>query len=369
MNKGLQLVERIDQKLSIRNFKKEIAAIYFHNKDYKKAYLLLLDFTRLQDKIYNDESIKRIAEMRTIYETEQKEEQIELLAKEQAKQEKKIKSQNVTLKRTQTQLIILTLVFIITLVTFLLLRNRNRYRQKEFLNYQKLRYRESQIQSIINAQEKERERVARDIHDSVGSGLSALKMYISNLDPGVKNNDHKTKSTYSNSLDMLDNIHREIRNISFNLKPKIIASQGLYAALEEMIRRINNIGVISISLNTFDFEDRLPPGIEINIYRVLQEIFNNIMKHSNARHVSIQLTKYEKELNLMVEDDGSGFDIRDLEKNDSYGWDNIISRLELINGKHVIDTLAGRKGTTIIIDVPLEEYEREPATSHQVIDR
>ncbi|MCF8304203.1 MAG: sensor histidine kinase [Bacteroidales bacterium] len=363
LKKGLSLVEQIEQNLSVRNFKKEIAAIHYQTHDYKKAYQELLDFAELQDQIYNNESIKRIAEMRTIYETEKKEEQIELLAQEQAKQEKKIKSQTLSLKRTQTQLIILTLAFLTTIITFMFLRNRNRYRQKELLNYQQLRYRESQIQSIINAQEKERERFARDIHDSVGSGLSALKMNISNLDPDNKGIRSKNKDIYSNSLDILDDIHKEIRNISFNLKPKILASQGLLPVLEEMIRRINTIGKINVSLNVFDFETRLPTDVEINTYRVLQEILNNIMKHSNAQHVSIQLTKYESEINLMVEDDGTGFDIQDLKKNNSYGWDNIISRLELINGKHEIDTMPGRKGTTVIIDIPLQNDKTRIGTN------
>ena len=151
----------------------------------------------------------------------------------------------------------------------------------------------------------------------------------------------------------------ELKNICFNLMPKTLIQQGVDAALSEYLFRINSGGKIATEYISHGFEDsRLAEVLEINLYRICQEWTNNLMKHSNAKKVTVQLIKHEDQVNLTVEDDGDGFDLEKFKDSKTgNGWKNLLSRINLVKGEVDIDSREGIKGTTLILDIPLREHK------------
>lgn len=224
-------------------------------------------------------------------------------------------------------------------------------KQKNKFNQELLKHKKEQLTAVIETQEKERERFARDIHDGIGQYFSALKMNLSKME--ATQNFTEQKEIYNSSMQLIDELHQEVRNISFDIMPKVISMKGLAAALDELILKINSIGKIFISLNTYEFHHRFSIETEIAVYRIIQETVNNILKHSNASEVNIQFTQHEQELNIIVEDNGIGYNATDLIFSTGHGWKNIFSRVDMIHGTLEIDSSPDKTGTTIIINVPI----------------
>jgi signal transduction histidine kinase len=135
--------------------------------------------------------------------------------------------------------------------------------------------------------------------------------------------------------------------------PEQLINEGLSTALKEYAFRISKQNNIAIEVNTFGVEKRLNQSVEVNIYRIIQEWINNVIKYSGAKNLTIQLTGYENEINILIEDNGKGFEKEILEKSKGWGWKNIKSRLEAINGVLEIDSREGFSGTSFIIDLPV----------------
>jgi len=220
-------------------------------------------------------------------------------------------------------------------------------------NKQKFLFKKEQLNSIIDVQEQERIRFARDVHDGIGQFFFALKLNISQFDDNIS--DDEREKIYKKTMKIIDDLQQEIRNISFSIMPQILQTKGLFPALEELTDKTNKIDKIKIELDSFKFQKRLNPQMEVAFYRIIQELINNILKHSNALHINIRFTRHEDELNIMIEDDGNGYNTELLNKSKGHGWKNINSRIEMINGTINIDSEFGRKGTTVIINMPLKE--------------
>ena len=260
--------------------------------------------------------------------------------------------------KKQNQLILFFCLFVFTLIIAWLLFSRNKIKQKEALNSEKLKNQKEQLKSVINTQEKERIRFARDIHDGIGQYFSALKFNISKFENEDKLSNDQKVLLFKNVMKLIDDLYHEIHNISFDIMPQILSIKGLIASLEELIEKINELSKISINLDVFEFNERLPQHVEIALYRIIQELLNNIIKYSQATHVNIQFTKHEKELNLLIEDNGTGFNTDTLKQSAGHGWKNIKSRIEMINGTIEIDSIPNRVGTTVIIYVPLNTIKQ-----------
>ncbi|WP_298316802.1 sensor histidine kinase [uncultured Aquimarina sp.] len=209
------------------------------------------------------------------------------------------------------------------------------------------------IQAMIRGQEEERRRIANDLHDRLGSILSMAKLHYQSSEEHLKNLNTFEQKRYSMASALLDEACAEVRNISHNMISGILTKFGLIAALEDLTNTINGSNIINIDLIVHGFENRLESEIEINIYRIIQELINNVIKHANANEITIQLIFNNNGLNLMVEDDGNGFDVNN-KSIYGMGLKNVLSRVDQINGELNMDSLLG-KGTTITMDIPLNE--------------
>jgi two-component system, NarL family, sensor kinase len=230
----------------------------------------------------------------------------------------------------------------------------NSYRLKQKNKYQQALNRQQNelFNAIVTTQDQERKRIAQDIHDSLGSVLSAAKLKLSSLEESKKILPPDQLEKYQTSLDLLDEASTELRNISHNIMPATLSKLGLEAALQNLIDKIAAHSKMQIHFSAHGFEGRLEEKTEMSIYRIILELINNIVKHAAAEKVSIQLIRYPAYINLMVEDNGRGFDHnKALEEKKGIGLGNILSRVEYMNGSVEIDSSPG-EGTTVIIEIP-----------------
>ncbi len=274
-----------------------------------------------------------------------KEQNIQLLNSENKLNKAALSKKNQKLKNQEIIIYLMVIgSLLLIIVVVLIFKGRQ--------NKQKVKFKQEQMNSIINAQEEERVRFAQDIHDGIGQFFFALKLKISELDDDSIDENQK-KKIYQNAMRIIDDLQQEIRNISFSIMPQILHYKGLIAALEDLTDKINKLAKVKVDLSAFQFNERLDSQTEVAIYRIIQELTNNILKHSKATYINIHFTKYKNELNIIVEDNGAGYNTMLLENSKGHGWRNIKSRVEMINGTINIETMPQREGTTAIINVPI----------------
>jgi signal transduction histidine kinase len=210
--------------------------------------------------------------------------------------------------------------------------------------------------ALFYGEEKERKRVAQDLHDGMGSLLSTLRLNAESIDLSNKNLGEKEEIAYQNVLEMIDKACSELRTISHNMMPSSMEHFGLKITIESLIEKINLNEGTNFIFQIFNNEEKIDSQIEINIYRIILELVNNIIKHAKAKEASIQIILENNLLILMAEDDGIGFNYKN-QKVSGIGLLNIKSRTEAMNGKINIDSKES-KGTTIIIEIPIYPNEQ-----------
>jgi signal transduction histidine kinase/tetratricopeptide (TPR) repeat protein len=307
---------------------------------YRNAFKSYQQYVIGRDSIYEKEKIRQIFELETKYETEKKEQQIALqqaqISEEQA--------------RNQVSLFIifgLSLFLILLVILVLLIRSRSRKKELLIKQEAELKLKEMQIEASIESQEAERARFAKDLHDGFGQMISILNLNLKSLD-GPKADRHQI---FENSTEVLDGMYKELKDICFDLMPETLIKTGLDAALNEFASRINRTGQVHVETDFFGMENRLEDMQEVSLYRIAQEWVNNILKYAKASHVTLQITRENEDVTMLIEDDGPGFDRSLLiENKKGNGWKNIQSRINLIKGTIELDTVQGRKGSTLIID-------------------
>ena len=213
------------------------------------------------------------------------------------------------------------------------------------------------IHMEITTLEKERARMAADLHDEVGPILSAVKLRLNSLDIHNEADAQEVETTNG----QIDQLLKRMREISFDLMPTSLIRKGLPAALNEFIEYCNKSADLNIR---FQYEDvQLSQQQAINLYRIIQEIIHNTMKHSKASEIIIELRKEKNMIILATKDNGVGFNYDNKSKEASgQGLRNLLSRTEMIGGKMFFESGKG-KGTTYIFDIPIANNETSNADS------
>ena len=208
------------------------------------------------------------------------------------------------------------------------------------------------FKTIVHTQEAERKRVAKDIHDSIGQQLSAIKFYIGTSVSITK--DEKQKNLLIKANDGLVSALADIRNICFDLMPKTLENFGLAESLEELCKQTEVNEALSFKLNIQKNFPYLNKQLEISLFRVVQEFINNALKHSNANVISIEMLKKNNDVKINLKDNGKGFNMINLDKKNGMGLRNVKSRLLPYNGEIIISSNVG-KGTQYKIIIPLTQ--------------
>lgn len=302
-------------------------------------------YNQINDSFTNAESQKAATEIQTKYETEKKE--LELTAKNL-----ELENAAYLINRKRTQLVILICSFVASLLILLLLYNRHRMKQRALHDAEILKQQELRNKAIIEAEEKERIRIAKDLHDGIGQQLSALKMNLSALENNISL-DANQKHKMDLLLNLADEAAKEVRSVSHQMMPNALIRSGLTTAVREFVNKLSATDAIKIDLEIIRLNERLDATAETILYRILQESVSNIIKHAKASHISIQLVKHPQHLNMMIEDNGIGFNAEaTLNSAGGIGLKNMLSRVQFLNGSIDFDSTPGR-GTTVNISIPL----------------
>ena len=203
------------------------------------------------------------------------------------------------------------------------------------------------LRAIIDTQEKERHRLAKDLHDSLTQQLSAIKFYISSTTVLTENQQQKRILFKSNEA--LTNLIADMRNICFNLMPKTLEEFGLVKAVREFCRHFLYKGA-NFLIQQRNSLPELSPELEIDLYRIIQEFITNAMEHGKANKVGIVFSYHKKVLKVLLRDNGKGFDIH--KAGTGMGLQNVQSRVKSHNGALALKSNIG-KGTTYTISIPL----------------
>lgn len=208
--------------------------------------------------------------------------------------------------------------------------------------------------ALIEGQEEERKRLARELHDGIGQMLTGLKLDSEQLKSLPFVNEKQRKS-FEEHQKLIDETIEATRTVSFNLMPSVLTDFGLSSAIRLLLERTAKGADFKASFNDLTDNITIANKIENNLYRITQETLNNIMKHAKAKKVSITLSNEKnKYISLVVIDDGKGFDIKKNKKSrfGGNGLGNLQTRVRLLNGTIKIESEVG-KGTSIFVRIPL----------------
>jgi two-component system sensor histidine kinase DegS len=229
------------------------------------------------------------------------------------------------------------------------MNRKNRAEIEKKINQQKFR-----SVLILEGQEEERKRIAMDIHDGIGQMLTSLKYQIESID---LNQNEKARQKIAEVDQLIKEIIREVRKVTFNLKPTVLGDYGLQAGLNVFIQEIKKLTTIDLQYRTSGAIPRLPQKIENNIFRIIQEAINNAIKYSEAGRITVSLKQVENDVIITVKDDGKGFDTKIAESRSSNldsgrGFFNMYERTEYVNGNLEIQSEPGQ-GTTVSLTIPV----------------
>ena len=307
------------------------------------------------DSIISSFKIESVNDIETKYQTEKKEkENLQLKQDNLEIEAKRLKNKNY---------LISSFIFILLsgTITALSLKNSKRKRklaeqQKELETQKNLTLIKEQELTTINAmvegQEKERKRVAEDLHDNLGSVLATLKLHFENLKMNREKKKINQETLFDKTEGLIDEAYLKVRSIAHAKNAGVIANQGLLVAIQMMAEKISLADKIQIEVIDFGLDKRLENSLEISVFRITQELITNIIKHANAENATINISLYDKNLNIIIEDDGLGFDIKKVNLKNGMGISSIITRVNHLGGTFNVDSTKG-KGSSIIIDIPI----------------
>ncbi len=332
---AMSLLKETGNKNHIKDTYYNLSRAYEGMNDYKNAFENFRQYTLYKDSIFNTNMVTQTTEMQAKYETEKKEKEI-------AAQKEQINQQNFKLL---TVIIVSISVIIIVLLISYLFYNRYRNKQKAELNKMLLDEQKMRIKAIIDAQEEDRKRIAKDLHDSVGQLLFILKM---NLE----------KADIKESIKITDEANIELRNIALKMMPRTLSETGISGAINDLLDKALKSNGINYNFETFSTDKKFDEHIEIGVFRIFQEILSNILKHAKATEINVHLHLVGKQLLVIIEDNGIkfNFDIQTAKAhipktgNTGMGLLNIAIRAEALNGT-VLYEPSPIKGTITTIKI------------------
>ncbi len=313
--------------------------LLFAEGKYKEAYSYYENYISLNDSLLNGERTRQFSDREAKYQSEKKDTQIQL--------------QQASLKQKNTINYLLAGAAI-ALLTIGLLIVRN-YKHQQTIHQQRINDLETEKQltateAVLKGEEQERTRLAKDLHDGLGGMLSGIKYSFQNMKGNLIMTPDNAQA-FERSMDMLDSSIKEMRRVAHNMMPEALVKFGLDTALKDFCNDINLSGALQVSYQSIGLENVvIDQTTAITIYRIVQELINNTMKHAAAKSTIVQVTKTNGQLSVTVEDDGKGFDTSILKQSKGIGWDNIKNRIDFLKGKLDVRSETG-KGTSVLIEL------------------
>ncbi|MBP6659211.1 MAG: hypothetical protein KA174_00955 [Chitinophagales bacterium] len=347
LNLALQLSKEYHFVATQKSILQKLESYYRSVEDYKNAFLISKNISLLTDSITEMQNQTQLLLLDVKFETGNKIRKITALESENLYKQKLLRQQRIIYA------VIIFLLLSLLLIAYLIAKNnkrRHRLAEQELLQLQQEKELEA-TKTVLKVQEEERGRVAKDLHDGLGGMLSGIKLNLSAMKGNVILQ-QQDAGLFAKSIQQLDNAISEMRRVAHNMMPESLLKFGLTQTIQDYCESINESKIIQLTFKDFGLNQRLENSTEIVLYRIIQELVNNTIKHAQAQHVIIQLVKNEKNVTLTVEDDGKGFDVNVLEKIKGFGLSNIQSRVDYLKGNLEIDS-QNNIGTSFYITIPV----------------
>ncbi len=321
-----------------------LQSIAVKRNDFKESHRLNLLIKNASDDFYRQEDLIRSLDFETLYRVKERENLIAQLEVIKEENLKKIAIQ----EKQRVILIAILIAFSILLAIFIWfyfykkkvdqeISSKDLTIKNQKINELKQEQKTIRLQAMIEGQEKERLRLSQDIHDSLGGLLSTAKIYLS-----------EKKDTDLHLKNIIDRSCNEVREITNNLMPVSLKVVGLSDAIEDLAARVEILGInCNVEIYDLNITDEMT---KLAVYRIVQELVNNVVKHADADQLLIQLIHSENWLHILIEDNGKGHNYE--VKTNGMGINNVRSRLDLLGGNITYDS-SNNKGTSVTIEVPI----------------
>ncbi len=318
---------------------KYLAEIYESQQRFKESLEAKSKHYDIKDSLINLKKETAIAEWKALYETDRKEDQIRL--------------QSMQLKQKNLSIWFIGISSVLSLSIAYLANRRNKERKEK-------RYRESLLKrdqelavKVLIAEENERKRIAADLHDGIGQSLTAAWLNLQATQPLMDTLSPEHARLLRTTTQLVGDSCAEIRAVSHNMMPNVLFQKGLLPALHELIGNIND-QQLYLSLSSNEEDIQLDKTTELVLYRIIQECVSNVIRHAEATELYITLNKEDKQLSIMIEDNGIGFNTQAMQHSEGIGLQNIKSRVQYLRGSvewnHINDN---NSGTIVTIYLPL----------------
>lgn len=356
--KCLPYLEKNPDQYTLAQVYHNLSEVYSILDSPQKALDYSQKYNNLRDEIYFDK-IDAINYQRN---QEEKQKEIAQLKAENLAKEK-------TNQRNNFLIALLIAGGLILIAMFSLYQNRQRRRLAEFqakqaqletnqayLEIDELLQNQELVVANARLAEKEatQQQIGKDLHDSIGALLATVKLYFSDIFDRIDTLTEETTKKQQKTLDLLDEATVEVRRIAHNMQSGMLAKFGLAEAVKQLGNTLNDAGQLVVKVYTHGFKEQKASDTEFKLYKIIQELVSNTLKHAKAKQLTINLTKLEDNLNIIVEDNGIGFDPNSIGEKDGIGLKNITYRVMELGGTCHFDAVEGR-GTNVIIDIPMQE--------------
>jgi signal transduction histidine kinase len=359
LEKAGTVLDSLRSRLSLNHF--NAAGYYYYKyqaellkakKDYPGYASVIATFYDIKDSLININRYRAIEELQAKYQVREEQEQVQQLEKEKA-----IRTANIQKERKFYISIMLLGIISILLLVFMIYYRNIRNRQKLALQQMRIKemeeeHRLAEIKRVMEAEESERRKIADQLHDDVGSMLSLASLNVSSV-----SSEHLQEKTDERKLQkvqqILDSISETVRNLSHQLTPMMIEQYGFKKSIEDIADTVNLSGKINLETVIVGFDDNKKYSVSFlnHIYRITQELLNNIIKHAHASHAILELVEHPKGVSLIMEDNGAG--IQKTASDKGRGIHSIQSKIAYLKGSMEINSKK-EGGTLVVIEIPRE---------------
>lgn len=323
-------------------------SIYSKKSDFSKALENYLLYDSLDEVQYTLEKEKLMADLEMKYQNEKKQGQILALEKVNLKQELDLQ-----IRTKQRNAFLFTGIGIILLISFAFLYFRQRAAKDKIIAQQRIRQLEEEkkllaARSLVEGQEEERKRIARELHDGLGVLLSTTRMQFS----AIRDRSPENQPLIEKASKLLEQASSDVRKISHNMMPGLLTKLGLFEAVIDLFDKVSETEGLIVRVNVPEDAERLTENKEIMLYRIIQELVNNTLKHAKASTLDIRMEVLPGFLEIFYSDDGKGFKAGEMEGSRSLGLQSIESRVNFLNGKMQFYSEPG-KGVSYKFEIPI----------------
>ncbi|MGE5621058.1 MAG: ATP-binding protein [archaeon] len=358
LQNALGYAREIESKSLVKQMLKALADVKSRQGDFRQAYNYLLQYTDISQQIYSEEDQQQVNFLNAKYEAAKKESEIRQLTGE-----KKIRELEMEKRNTLIYLLSFLLLLLAAILFFIQQNFKNKKKISEqnlLIHEQKIKELEKEkqlaaVNSALEGEEKERSRLARDLHDGLGGLLSGAKMSFNSFrGSSIMSEsgyviDTGSAEMFEHALNLLNKSITELQRVAHNMMPQALINSGLKEAISEFCNNISAGSDFPVKFHFYGKEIKLQQKYELAIYRIIQELVNNSLKHSKASEAMVQMVQEEHRLSLVVQDNGKGFDMAILKSSAGNGISNIRTRVNTLGGIFELISSPGN-GTEVSIE-------------------